>query len=135
MLKSCQYCGKIHDSKYICKEKPNRKKEATEADRFRWTSSWHRKREEIKKRDLYLCQICIRELYNTVTKYNMNELSVHHNIPINEDYNRRLDNDNLITVCSYHHEMCESREIPREAVQRIIDEQEKNNEKENTTIM
>ena len=124
MLRSCQYCGKIHDSKYICKEKPNRKKEVTEADRFRWTSSWHRKREEIKKRDLYLCQICIRELYNTVTKYNMNELSVHHNIPITEDYNRRLDNDNLITVCSYHHEMCESGEIPREAVQRIIDEQE-----------
>ena len=27
MLKSCQYCGKIHDSKYICKEKPNRKKQ------------------------------------------------------------------------------------------------------------
>lgn len=135
MLKSCQYCGKIHDSKYICQEKPNRKKEATEADKFRWTRLWQKKREEIKKRDLYLCQICIRELYNTVTKYNMNELSVHHNIPINEDYNRRLDNDNLITVCSYHHEMCESGEIPREAVQKIINEQEKNNEKENTTIM
>ena len=100
------------------------KKEVTEADRFRWTSLWHRKREEIKKRDLYLCQICIRELYNTVTKYNMNDLSVHHNTPINEAYNRRLDNDNLITVCSYHHEMCESGEIPREAVQKIIDEQE-----------
>ena len=57
MLKSCSYCGKIHDSKHICKEKPNRKKEVTEADRFRWTSLWHRKREEIKKRDLYLCQI------------------------------------------------------------------------------
>ena len=57
MLKSCKYCGKIHDSKYTCKEKPNKKKEITEADRFRWTSLWHRKREEIKKRDLYLCQI------------------------------------------------------------------------------
>lgn len=123
MLKSCQYCGKIHDSKYICKEKPSRKKEVTEADRFRWTGLWHRKREEIKNRDLHLCQICIRELYNTITKYNMNELSVHHNIPINEDYNRRLDNDNLITVCSYHHKMCECGEIPREVVQKIIDEQ------------
>ena len=118
MLKSCQYCGKIHDSRYICKEKPNKKKEITVADKFRWTSLWH------KKRDLYLCQICIRELYNTVTKYNMKELSVHHNIPLNEDYNKRLDNDNLITVCSYHHEMCESGEISREEVQRIINEQE-----------
>ena len=34
MLKSCQYCGKIHDSKYICQEKPNRKKEVTEADKI-----------------------------------------------------------------------------------------------------
>lgn len=124
MLKSCQYCGKIHDSKYICKEKPNRKKEVTETDRFRWTSIWQRKREEIKKRDLYLCQICIRELYNTVTKYNTEELSVHHNIPINEDYNKRLDNDNLLTVCDYHHKMCDRGEIPRNKVQRIIDEQE-----------
>ena len=124
MLKSCRYCGKIHDSKYICSKRPQRKKVTTEADRFRCSSLWHKKREEIKKRDLYLCQICIRELYNTVTKYNTKDLSVHHNIPINEDYNKRLDNDNLLTVCDFHHEMCESRKISREEVQRIIDEQE-----------
>lgn len=124
MLKSCQYCGRIHDSKYICKEKASKKKQITEADKFRWTSKWQKKREEIKKRDLYLCQICIRELYNTVTKYNTEDLSVHHNIPINEDYNKRLDNYNLLTVCGYHHEMCESGKIPRQEVQRIIYEQE-----------
>lgn len=124
MLKSCQYCGRIHDSKYICKQRAIKKKQITEADKFRWTSKWQKKREEIKKRDLYLCQICIRELYNTVTKYNTEDLSVHHNIPINEDYNKRLDNNNLLTVCGYHHEMCESGEIPREEVQTIINEQE-----------
>lgn len=124
MLKSCSYCGKIHDSKYICKEKPKRKKEVTEADKFRWTRLWQKKREDIKKRDLYLCQICIRELYNTKNKYNTSNLSVHHNIPINENYNKRLDNDNLLTVCDYHHELCENKKIPREVVQRIIGEQE-----------
>ena len=124
MLKSCQYCGRIHDSKYICRKKTNKKKQITEADRFRRTSRWQKKREEIKKRDLYLCQICVRDLYNTVTKYNTKDLSVHHNISINEDYNKRLDNDNLLTVCDYHHEMCESGEIPREEVQTIINEQE-----------
>lgn len=124
MLKSCQYCGKIHDSKYICSERPKRNKAITEADKFRCTSLWQKKREEIKKRDLHLCQICIRELYNTVTKYNTKELSVHHNIPINEDYNKRLDNNNLLTLCNYHHEMCECGEIQREEVQRIIYEQE-----------
>ena len=55
----------------------------------------------------------------------MNNLSVHHNIPIGEDYNKRLDNNNLLTVCSVHHEMCESGEISKEIVQKIIDEQEK----------
>ena len=124
MLKSCSYCGKIHDSKYICSSKPKKNRNITEADKFRWTSIWQKKREEIKKRDLYLCQICIRELYNTVTKYNTEELSVHHNTPINEDYNKRLDNNNLLTVCDYHHKMCDRGEIAREEVQKIIDEQE-----------
>ena len=124
MLKSCSYCGRIHDSKYICKEKPIKKKTITEADKFRWTRIWQKKREEIKKRDLYLCQICIRKLYNTVTKYNTEELSVHHNTPINEDYNKRLDNNNLLTVCDYHHKMCDRGEIARKEVQKIIDEQE-----------
>ena len=124
MLKSCSYCGRIHDSKYICKEKPIKKKTITEADKFRWTRIWQKKREEIKKRDLYLCQICIRELYNTVTKYNTEELSVNHNTPINEDYNKRLDNNNLLTVCDYHHKMCDRGEIARKEVQKIIDEQE-----------
>ena len=95
--------------------------------KFRWTSTWQRKREEIKRRDLYLCQICIRELYNTIYKYNTEDLEVHHNIPINEDYNKRLDNDNLLTVCHTHHEMCESGEIQREEVQTIINEQENKN--------
>lgn len=123
MLKSCQYCGKIHDSKYVCPQKPQKK--ISEADKFRWTILWQKKREEIKQRDLYLCQICIRELYNTINKYNTEDLEVHHNIPINEDYNKRLDNDNLLTVCDTHHKMCERGEISREEVQKIINEQEK----------
>lgn len=128
MLKSCQYCGRIHDSKYICPSKPKRIKQTTEADKFRWTKKWQNKREEIKQRDLYLCQICIRELYNTRNKYNTEQIEVHHNIPINEDYNKRLNNDNLLTVCHTHHEMCESGEISRKEVQKIINEQEGNYE-------
>ena len=125
MLRSCSYCGRIHDSKYICPNKPQRRNQTTEADRFRWTSIWQNKREEIKQRDLYLCQICIRELYNTVYKYNTEELEVHHNIPINEDYDKRLENNNLLTVCDRHHKMCDRGEIPREEVQNIIEEQER----------
>ena len=59
-----------------------------------------------------------------ITEDNSKDLEVKHNVPINEDYNKRLDNDNLLTVCHYHHEMCESGEIQREDIQKIIDEQE-----------
>lgn len=128
MLRSCQYCGRIHDSKFICSKKPKKQRQVTEVDKFRWTSIWQKKREEIKKRDLRLCQICIRELYNTKTKYNTEDLEVHHNTPINEDYNKRLNNDNLLTVCHYHHELCENGKIPREEVQQIINKQENKHE-------
>jgi hypothetical protein len=49
---------------------------------------------------------------------------VHHNTPLEEDYDRRLDNDNLLTTCDYHHELAERGEITREEIQQIIDEQE-----------
>lgn len=124
MLKTCKYCG-IVPYNHICPHKEKHKKSVTNVDRFRWSRIWQEKREEIKQRDLYLCQICIREIFGTTIKYNSNNLSVHHNIPINEDYNRRLDNNNLITLCSMHHEMCENGEIPRKEVQEIINEQEK----------
>ena len=125
MLKSCKYCGRIHDSKHNCGKKPIRKKiKYTKADYFRRTQAWTNKAIEIKRRDNYLCQICIRRLYNTLQQYNCDKLSVHHAVPIKADWDKRLDDDNLITVCSMHHEMCEAGEIPYEVVQGIIDEQE-----------
>ncbi len=125
MLKSCKYCGRIHDSKHDCGYKPKRKKKGNNKDRFRWTKAWQSKRDEIKQRDKYLCQICIRKLYNTKNQYNYTDLEVHHITPLEEDFERRLDNDNLITICETHHEMAERKEIPRELIQRIVKEQEK----------
>lgn len=86
MLKSCQYCQKIHDSKYNCHMKPVKKNHRTECDRFRYTSAWQQKREEIKERDRYLCQVCIRNLYDTTRKFNSNDLSVHHANKLNDAY-------------------------------------------------
>ena len=123
MLKTCKYCGVVVYN-HVCPYKNKRKKKSSEIDKFRSSKSWQKKREEIKKRDLYLCQVCIREIYNTRIKYNTKNISVHHNVPISENNNKKLDNRNLITVCSVHHEMCENNEIPREIIQKIINEQE-----------
>ena len=109
--KSCKYCGRIHGEGCICKRKPIKKKKIDDAVRFRNSSAWNKKRQQIKKRDSYLCQICIREMYDTYRKYNCNDLQVHHAVPINASKELRLDDNNLITLCSMHHAMCDIREF------------------------
>lgn len=124
MLKSCSYCGKIHDSKYDCGKKPVRKKQFNNKDKFRWTKVWQRKRDEIRERDLNLCQVCYRKLYDTNIQYNYQNLEVHHAVPLEENFDKRLDNDVLLTLCGHHHEMAESGKIPRKVILSIIREQE-----------
>lgn len=122
MLKSCKYCGRIHDSKYICPNKPirNKYKVNTEEDKFRNTYVWQKKRKHIKERDKGLCQVCIRKLYNTLKQYNYIDIQVHHIIPIKENYELRLEDDNLISLCKYHHELAEKGEIPRVLLRELI---------------
>lgn len=80
---------------------------------------------EIRARDKYLCQACIRQLPGTVTQYNYMDLSVHHIVPLQEDWDRRFDNKNLVTLCGLHHEMAERGGITREMLFKIAKEQEK----------
>lgn len=120
MLKTCSKCGIVPEG-HICPHKTYRKQEKnSKADKFRTTKAWANKSLEIRQRDKYLCQVCINNLYNTISQYNYNKLEVHHIIPINIDYDKRLDNDNLITLCNYHHKLAESGYIPREELYDLI---------------
>lgn len=113
---TCQYCG-IVPRGHQCKYKKSRQKSGDrQSDRFRNTKVWQLKREEIKQRDRHLCQVCLANLYNTINWLNYKGVEVHHITPMQEDYNRRLDNDNLISLCSYHHHMADNGEIPREVL-------------------
>ena len=76
----------------------------------------------------YCCQLCIRGLYDPERKYETEDLSVHHIIPIAEDWDSRLDNDNLITLCRKHHEQAEASSIPRDELRGIAEEQEEGND-------
>jgi 5-methylcytosine-specific restriction enzyme A len=125
MLKSCSYCGGIHKRGQQCPSKPKQQKNITHVDKFRWTRKWKVKREHIKQRDKYLCQVCIRERYNTQQRYNFTNIQVHHIIPIVEKWNRRLDDTNLISLCSYHHKMAEDGKIPKQELWDIVFEQER----------
>lgn len=128
MLRSCKYCGGIHDRTYQCPRKPVYKKHKfSDADNFRNTTLWRKKSAEIRKRDKGLCQVCIRKLYNTQQQYTFDTIEVHHIVPLNENPKRGLDNYNLLTVCKYHHNMCEvGGEIPREIQHMIAKEQQSN---------
>lgn len=128
MLKSCQYCGRIHDSKYICPQKEQRIKDRqgkskTKADRFRWSKQWKDKRAEIRERDL-VCRICEQGLYNPIRQYETDNLSVHHIEGIETEWEERLNNYNLITLCDRHHEMAERGEIPKDVLRKLAEERE-----------
>lgn len=122
MLKTCSKCGVVPQD-HICPYKTYRKiKRDSKADKFRRTKAWNKKSIEIRQRDKYLCKVCINNLYNTINIYNYDKLEVHHIVPLNEDYDKRLDNNNLITLCKYHHNLAEHNEIPREELYDLIKE-------------
>lgn len=101
MLKSCPYCGRMHPVGYECQKKPRRKwypKQRGRIERFRSTAAWQKKREEILMRDHYLCRVCL----DVDHRINNRGLSVHHITPLGKDYDARLEEENLITLCSRH---------------------------------
>lgn len=125
MLKSCSYCGSMHERGHTCAKKPNRKYKVTYVDKFRWTKAWQKKRKQIRERDKHLCQVCLRNKYHTQNQFNFTNIEVHHIVPIIEDWNKRLDDSYLISLCASHHKMAEDGEISREELLEIVEEQEK----------
>ena len=117
---TCRYCG-IVPRGHQCPNRKSRTKDGNDkAVKFRNTKAWARKSTEIRQRDRYLCQLCLRNLYDTIEWLNYKTVEVHHIIGINEDYNKRLDNDNLISLCSYHHKMADKGDIPKEVLLDIV---------------
>lgn len=133
MLKACSYCGRIHDGKYMCEQKEqsirNRQSKRSKANKrvydFHRSHKWKGKSIAIRERDNYCCQICERGLHNPDRQYETDNISVHHIVPIAEDWDKRLDDENLITLCAKHHEQAEKGEIKKEELKKIAQEQER----------
>lgn len=118
---TCKYCG-IVERGHVCPHKRSRQKSGDrQSEKFRQTKAWTNKSIAVRKRDLYLCAVCMTGKYHTINTFNYDKLSVHHIIPLAEDYNKRLDERNLITLCSYHHKMAEDGEIPREELLDLVE--------------
>lgn len=61
---------------------------------FYGSLEWSEKRFEIMKIDGFKCSSC-----GYAPKNNRNSLNVHHIIPLSVDWEKRLENENLITLC------------------------------------
>ena len=66
--------------------------------RFRNSKYWKIKSKDIMKQYHYQCQICKHEGKDTVAK------EVHHIIPLSVDFDKRLDDSNLIPLCERCHD-------------------------------
>lgn len=120
MKKSCRYCGGVHALNVECPQKPakawkSKYSRETCAAKFRSTNAWTEKAQAIKKRDRYLCRVCLAR-----GKINSKGLSVHHIIPLRDNYDRRLEDDNLITLCEQHHSMAERGRISKEELFELV---------------
>ncbi len=117
MKKACQYCGKIHKIGYICPKKPMNtakyKKPVNSKEKFRGRQVWKNKREEIRRRDMNVCRLCLTGEFTPDHRPRIvtEGLSVHHIVPLENDYDYRLDNDWLITLCPSCHELAEAGKV------------------------
>lgn len=116
MKRYCSICHKIHEGRCTRPQAYGNTRNS-KADKFRNTQSWRRKAAVILARDYHSCRVCAN-----AGVISASGLSVHHIISLAKDYSKRLDNDNLITLCRYHHEQAErgvirAAELRRLAVQ------------------
>ena len=121
MLKSCRYCGRIHPSKFICPKKPKQARHRNRSNAaFRTSYTWQKRREEIVRRDFHMCRVCNEGSYGQLGVPGLErELQVHHIEPLEERFDLRLEEYNLITCCTAHHQQAEDGEIPRDYLHQL----------------
>ena len=127
MLKTCPTCGKLHAFDDVCPKQIEYRRRCqsafdrskydrdSKADRFRSSQAWQRKRAEIRSRDLNVCRYCFLVKHRIITA----DLSVHHIIPLDKDYSKRLSSRNLITLCRECHEQAERGRITPETLREL----------------
>ena len=97
-------CGKQHPIGTECPNKYKYKKENSseenkKVNKFYSSKLWKSKREEIKALDKGLCQRCLIKFGIAM----MENLEIHHIEPLTVKWEKRLQNNNLITLCVQCH--------------------------------
>ena len=113
MLKSCSRCGRIVSYNHKCNVGRVYKK--NDIDKLRSTSRWTRKSIEIREASNYLCSVCLDEGI-----INYDNVEVHHIIKLQEDSSLLLENDNLISLCKYHHKQADEGKISEDYLLSLV---------------
>lgn len=117
-LKSCSKCGKIHPRGAKCEV--GRKYDSTAERKARSTWAWTKKAKQIKDDALGLCEVCKAQ-----GVYTYDGLEVHHITKLKDDLNGLLDDDNLITLCVYHHKQADDGELSADYLKDLVKERRK----------
>ena len=125
MLRSCPYCGRIHDTKFDCGKKPKSEYKRKYETAVRYTTPMKKKSVEIKEKAHYICEVCADE--GTVfdrSKEDREHLETHHIIKLVDIPDLALDNSNLICLCRYHHELAEKGAIDADYLRKLAQKRE-----------
>ena len=117
MLKACSRCGKLHDFNSTCPYKKDTRRFAdTEENRLRGKYSWKVKRDSIKERANYLCEVC-----RDRGDYTPKDLEVHHITKLKKDPNGLLEDKNIIALCVKHHKEADRGELSEDYLRALAD--------------
>lgn len=114
-FRACPRCGRIHKYNEPCPVRKIFSNRDTQASTFRSTQSWRNKSKQVRDLSGNVCAVCLDE-----GRVNYNNLEVHHIEPIEERFDLRLDDDNLICLCSTHHHQAERGELSKEYLKSLV---------------
>ena len=112
MFKACSRCGKIHNMKYKCNV--GKVYQGGKERELRATYSWHKKSKQIRNDAQHLCEVC-----RDHGRYTYNNLEVHHIDKIRDNEDLFLVDENLITLCQYHHHLADSGKIDQDYLRKL----------------
>lgn len=118
MFKACPKCGNIHEFGYRCKVQTASLPKTKEA-KLRSSGAWKRKAIEVKKKALYLCEVC-----KSKNIFNYRNLEVHHIVKLKDKPSLMLANANLVCLCSEHHKMADAGEIGADFLKTLASKRE-----------
>lgn len=116
MYRSCTRCGKIHDVNHKCKVNREYKIKDSEVHKLRNTTAWVYKAREMKERAGYLCEVCKAD-----GVYTYEGLEVHHIEKLKDKPTKLLDDDNLITLCVFHHKMADNGMLEASYLRKLVE--------------